>query len=231
MKKTFVYICRSGPNQELRYSLRSVDAFYPDADVWIVGGKPEWYIGNYIEVEQQDDPFENVRSSLDKIVNDSRIPNDIIIMNDDFFFVRHVETFAPYISGTLRDKIKHNLDNGITTSYVRRLERLNTHCKRYTDNPLDFDIHVPIHVKKNNLSLILDDNVMWRSNYGNRFIDPGSTVVMDDVKVYPRGSYFFKSYDYLSKRYPFFSTQDSTFVRVHAKMLRGMFPARSKFEA
>ena len=43
-----VYNCRPGKqNEELRYSIRSVMENLPHDNLWVVGGKPEWYTGNY----------------------------------------------------------------------------------------------------------------------------------------------------------------------------------------
>ena len=57
----FVYICKDGVNEELKYSIRSVVESFPEAIVWVVGGKPDWYIGNYIKVEQKESKYKNTR--------------------------------------------------------------------------------------------------------------------------------------------------------------------------
>ena len=36
----FIYICRVGENEELRYSIRSVLNSFPEANIWVIGGKP-----------------------------------------------------------------------------------------------------------------------------------------------------------------------------------------------
>ena len=46
----FVYICKEGVNEELKYSIRSVVESFPESNIWVVGGKPDWYTGNYIQV-------------------------------------------------------------------------------------------------------------------------------------------------------------------------------------
>ena len=53
----FVYICKDGENEELRYSIRSVLKNTKDAVIWVVGGKPNWYIGNYIKVIQDQNKY------------------------------------------------------------------------------------------------------------------------------------------------------------------------------
>lgn len=230
MNKTFVYLCRPGNNEELRYSIRSVATFYPDAQIWVVGGKPDWYRGNYIPVEQKSNAFKNVRTNLSAVIDNSQIPEDFIVMNDDFFFIKPVENIPFYVSGTLEDKIRIYEENDVITSYVTRLVDLENHCKRFRKPPLDFEMHVPIQVNKKKLSKVVNENVMWRSNYGNRFATNEEIEIIDDVKVYPKGQYDFKNYNYLSLKYPFVSTMDTSFAEVSRDMLRKMFPSKSKYE-
>ncbi len=226
----FVYICRNGENEELRYSLRSVQTFYPNSTVWVVGGKPDWYVGNFIPIKQVADAFQNVKNSLIAIMDNPNIPDEIVIMNDDFFFVRYVPAIKAYSSGTLHNKIVFNKSNGVNSPYIRRLNHLLRHCKKHKDTPLDFETHAPMLISKSKLSTIVNENVMWRSNYGNRFLSDNEIEVIQDVKVYSDSKYSFKSYKYLSFKYPFFSTQDSSFTEVYEKMLKNMFCIPSQYE-
>ena len=79
----FVYICRSGDNEELRYSIRSVIRSFPKANIWVVGGKPVWYKGNYIIVEQNQDKYTNALNNIIAICNSKEISVSFIFMNDD----------------------------------------------------------------------------------------------------------------------------------------------------
>jgi hypothetical protein len=231
VEKTFVYLCKNGDNEELRYSLRSVEKFFPGSKVWVVGGKPDWYVGDFIAVPSGPDVFENVRKSLSAIAANDSIPDDVVIMNDDFFFVRSMESIPCYISGTLRDRIMLNKANGVNSSYVRRLVQSYKHCKKIKSSPLDFDIHVPMPIKKNNLKEVVNDSIMWRSNYGNRFIKDTETIKINDVKVYVKQDYSFKSYDFMSLEYPFFSTSDDAFGLVYERLLANLLPQPSSYEA
>jgi len=46
----FVYICKDGVNEELKYSIRSVVESFPETNIWVVGGKPDWYTGRDISI-------------------------------------------------------------------------------------------------------------------------------------------------------------------------------------
>lgn len=227
---TFIYPCRPGDNEELRYSLRSVERFYPEADVWVIGGKPSWYSGNFVKVRQTADSFTNVKNSLSTIVDNPLIPDNVVIMNDDFFFLDRVDNFLFYVSGTLKDRILYDKINNINSTYTKKLTHLHNHCKRYTSLPLDFDLHVPMPVNKKKLSLIINESVMWRSNYGNRFAPKTKIKKIKDVKVYPKSIYSFKSYDYLNPKYPFISTHDESFLDVYNSLFKDTLSSPSKYE-
>jgi hypothetical protein len=231
MAKTFVYTCKIGNNEELRYSLRSIEAFYPDADVWVVGGKPDWYAGNFIPVAQTFTSYSNVKNSLAAVCKNKNIPDDIVVMNDDFIFVRKVEHIKHYYGGTLSDKILIYRKHKASPSYIRQLIDLYRFLKRRSKTLLDFELHVPMPVSKTLLAKIVNDEVMWRSNYGNRFVLEDTIEQIDDVKVYNGGNLSFKSYDYLSGEYPFISTQDNSFDTVYNNLLKDLFPKKSKYEA
>jgi hypothetical protein len=230
MTTTFIYLCKTGDNEELRYSLRSVEKFFPDSQVWVVGGKPSWYSGNFIKVDGSSDIFQNVKNSLAAIITEDLIPEDVVVMNDDFFFVKALDKIPYYISGTLKDRISFNRKNGVSSSYIRRLVQSYKYCKSYKNPPLDFDIHVPMPVKKQLLLEVVKEPIMWRSNYGNRFVKNDETTVIADVKVYSDSQNSFKSYDYLSLEYPFVSTNDESFKIVYENLFKDMFPERSKYE-
>ena len=86
-----VYICRSGDNEELRYSIRSMVANVPHDNLWVVGGKPSWYIGKHIPVKQSDDKYDNARNNLKAIVESSEISDRFILVNDDFYVTKPIK--------------------------------------------------------------------------------------------------------------------------------------------
>ena len=59
-----VYICGPGDNEELRYSIRSAVKNLKFDNLWVVGGKPKWYVGNYLEVIQNKSKYTNARNNL-----------------------------------------------------------------------------------------------------------------------------------------------------------------------
>jgi len=87
----YVYVCRPGDNEELRYSIRSTVKNLPEGRIWVVGGKPDWYTGDYIYVQQTGIGHPNVWKQLDVICATEDISDDFVLMNDDFFTVKKLD--------------------------------------------------------------------------------------------------------------------------------------------
>jgi hypothetical protein len=101
-----VYICRDGDNEELRYSIRSAVANLPHDNIWIVGGKPDWYTGNFIRTKQNGLKFDNARNNLNTACRKYEISSDFVLMNDDFYFMDKIDKIEMFHGGRLIDKIR-----------------------------------------------------------------------------------------------------------------------------
>ncbi len=215
-----VYICRVGENEELLYSIRSVEKNLPDSNIWVIGGKPNWYIGNYINVADEGGKFQNINKCYKAIIDEEKISEDFILMNDDFFILSPSNNYK-YYSGYLKDKIINHIEiNGIS-SYSRALRTAVEALKRQGINePLNYDIHTPMAFNKAKLAQVIDLSLAPRSMYGNVFIKDGLNI--DDVKVY---SYTKK----IQLDGNFISTEDDSFLLIKDKIV-DIFPNPSKFE-
>jgi hypothetical protein len=226
----FVYICRSGDNEELRYSIRSVINSFPDSTIWVVGGRPDWYCGNYIEVDQDKNTYTNAINNLKEICSSLEIDEDFILMNDDFFIINKIDTIGYFYGGTLLEKISLYKDLTGSSSYIDKLvttsNRLNK-CK--IEYPLDYELHVPFPMNKQKLSKVLNKNhrFLYRSIYGNLFSVGGSKI--EDVKIYDRTGLIKKSFDYHNSYTDFLSTTDSSFNMIEP-VLKEKFPNKSYCE-
>lgn len=181
----FVYACRSGENEELRYSIRSVKYFYPDSNIWVVGGRPRWYLGNYVEVNQDKNKHTNVLNNLLAICDSDKIPNGFVYMNDDFFILDQNNQINFYYDGTLEEKIKRYSETRGLNSYTKQLVNTKTKLNKLGFNfPLNYEMHTPMPIEKHKLKKCLKykTSVLWRSMYGNMFNVGG--IMMDDVKIY-----------------------------------------------
>lgn len=223
----YVYICRSGENEELRYSLRSVYKNAPDGRVWLVGGKPGWYSGDFIPVRPTSHKYNNARNNLQAIVTSSDISDDFVLMNDDFFVTKPIDSIQTYHGGLLSDKIKKYRSQPGASSYTNMLmATYRTLRRRGVDAPLDYELHVPMPMTKAGLSVALKTNVLWRSAYGNLHSVGGLQTV--DVKYY--GSTSLRSSYPLDGEMPYLSSEDNSFKEV-LPMLDRLFGLPCKYEA
>lgn len=216
----FVYICRPGKNEELRYSVRSVEKFLPDNNIWVVGGKPEWYKGKYIEVLDTAGKFDNINKCYKTILEENKISDNFVLMNDDFFLLSSKNNYR-YYSGLLKDKIiNHTTLNGFS-SYSKALTGAVKALKKMgIKEPLNYDIHTPMAFNKAQLGQVIDLSLAPRSMYGNIFIKDGLNI--DDVKIYNYTKEIDMGLDFIS-------TEDDSFKLIKDK-LETLFSLPSKFE-
>lgn len=223
-------MCRDGENEELRYSLRSLQENAPEGNVWLIGGKPWWYVGNHLYVPQKLSKYANARMSLKALCSDDRIDNNIVLMNDDFFFVKPVDVIEDYHGGLLSDKIDRYETMYPSGSYTRMLDiTMRNLNSRGINVPLDYELHIPMNMTRDKLSeTIKDKRSLWRSTYGNMYSVGGKQI--SDVKVY-NDTRRIDPYDWKSSDLPYLSTIDSSFDGEIAEMLKEMFPNPSKYES
>jgi hypothetical protein len=220
----FVYSCREGENEELRYSIRSVLSSFPDANIWVVGGRPSWYIGNYIKVDQVSNSHKNQLTNFQTICDSESISDNFILMNDDFFIINKIDSVEYFYGGLLQDKVDLYYSLVGDNSYVTRLMRTNSRLIKYgIDNPLDYEMHVPFPVNKAKFKSVLekDGRFNWRSIYGN-LLNVGGRQ-MKDVKVYHSGPLAKRSFDYKNTKTDFLSSLDESFILLKP-MLEELFP-------
>ena len=226
-----VYICRDGENEELRYSIRSAVKNLPHDKIWVVGGKPEWYIGNHIEVNQTRNKYANARQNLKALVASEKISESFILMNDDFYILNKIDS-VPYMHAkTLNEKIRAREDLFSGNSYNKLLKQtINSVSKRIDGPIIDYELHVPMIMEKKKLAHVLKFLGLWRSIYGNLFSVGG--IKMTDVKVYDESSIFYpNSYKLENLKYDYLSSNDDSFDKIKKTVLDILFPNKTIYEA
>jgi len=219
----FVYICRKGANPELRYSLRSVFQNTPFNDVWVVGGKPDWYSGNYIEVPQNADKYTNGKANLKAIIESKEIPKKFILMNDDFYITRPIDKIPVYHGGSLEEKAIEYLTFKGTSRHAQILmETVNFLKDQGIEEPLDYSLHIPMTMEKKKLEYAVEVGGAIRSVYGNINKIGGKKLPVHDVKVHMKEIPFPQSFDFQDPEtdVPFLSSNDMTFRMLYRTVLR-----------
>jgi hypothetical protein len=227
----FVYICKDGSNEELRYSIRSVVESFPDSKIWVVGGKPTWYTGNYIEVSQNLSKYRNAIENLKALCNSEDISNRFVLMNDDFYIVKNIDSIKDYHGGPLLEKINLYQKLNSNSNYTRKLAATYKKIKSLgIENPLDYELHVPMVMEKEKLKQTLQNNYqfLWRSIYGNVFNVGGEQ--MEDVKVYVKGPLVLKSYNIKKDDHIYLSSADTSFDILFNNILKKQFNKKTKYE-
>ena len=226
----FVYLCGPGPSEELKYSIRSLIKNFEDPEVVVIGNKPSWYAGKFISVNQNETKYANVHKNLEAAIASPQIEDKFVVMNDDFYIMKKIDSIGYVHEGTLKDKYKKYLSAYASYSYVKKIT--NTHDKLVRagiQDPLSYELHIPFLAEKEKLvEVVKYKNLLWRSMYGNMFNVGGDMV--SDVKVYLTSNMVFKDYDYHSGESPFLSTNDSSFKIIERDLLRGVFSQKSYLE-
>ena len=224
----YVYVCRSGDNEELRYSLRSIYKNCPEGNVWLVGGKPDWYTGNFIPVKNTTNKFENIKNCIKNASQQEGISEDFVLMNDDFFVLKPQSNIPTVHGGPLINRVNEYKRHVGSNSYVMLLSRTNSALRSMgIENPIDYDIHTPMIINKQKLLDVVDNKHSIRSWYGNIHNIGGTQI--QDVKRYDSAKYSFKNYKELDSNNPFLSTDDKSFKQVH-EYLDSLFSKPSPYE-
>ena len=228
----YVYICRDGDNEELRYSIRSVEKHMPPGRIWVVGGKPDWYKGNHIPVSQEDSKYDNAIENIRAACESRKISSDFVLMNDDFFAIKPVEKVLTYVSGFMVEKVALYSALSPRSLYTKKLLKTSWRLSKLGfELPRDYELHVPMIMNKSKLLAIINGypDCLWRSMYGNVYKVGG--IYITDVKYYVKDAMRVKSHDYGSSSYPFVSSEDDSFAILKRDLLRDMFPTPSSCES
>lgn len=228
----YVYICRPGENEELRYSIRSVIKNAKHDNIWVVGYKPDWYCGNFFSVPNIGSKFRNIRNCITTIPKIDEISEDFVMIEDDMFIVKQIQEMPIFHGGILKDRVNqlHSIDP--ESRYVQLLSLTDSYIKKHrVKEPINYDIHVPLVMNKKKIEKTINNrsSAFPRSTYGNLNHIGGEYT--DDVKVHLSGTWVAKSYDFESLRLPFISTDEhDSFEEVYEKVLKDMFPEPSPYE-
>lgn len=230
-----VYFVKNDPhNEELRYSLRTVEENWKYRDVWFYGGCPEGLKPDkHISVEQNGSTkFENVRDMMRRVCMNDEITEDFWLFNDDFFILKPMpENYQPQYNGTLYERIV-NIENRqglMATAYTKELRKLATELKKAKLGCLNYAVHKPMLINRKKMLEVLNrfpGQPMIRALYGNYYKIGGEDK--HDMKVELLD---FEKMGMVAEKWEFLSTSDESFERGTAgRFLRGRFNKRSRFE-
>lgn len=218
-------------DNELRYTLRSIDKFlFGAGQVFIVGDKPKWE-GNYTHISYPN-PYNGVRWRDRNIVNkmlmatkDQRIPEQFMVAHDDNFITApcDIDIWPYYHMGREWKGAGDywNVENNTREAFPDKI--IN-----------NFDLHCP-HIMTKEGIVNAAKSVDWTKEYGYciKTLYAVSNGIegefYSDLKI--RGQY---DLDYVSNIVTagrrFFSCSDTAWNPGISSFLKMKFPEKSKYE-
>jgi hypothetical protein len=231
-----VYVLGNGSrweDNELRYSLRSVEKHLKKYDkIIIVGEKPDW-VKNVIHIPKPDlhkEKETRIALKVKAACNDERVSKNFLFMNDDIFLTKpeHAPYYPNYYSGSVQEAWEKKNINMIYRGAIKNtLSAFHDREQKY------FDIHTPIIYNKDNFLEMMERHdwnmefsFIVKSLYGNRFRI--SATSLKDCKidhVYPREEILERI-----KNRPCFSVGDRGLTATMKDIIEKMFPEKSQYE-
>lgn len=225
-----VYVVKdSAYNDELKYSLRSVEKNFPHNRVWFYGGKP---IGVHPDkqiaiVQKGKTKWDRVRGLLGMICENDEITEDFVLFNDDFFVLQPVVNLPSFANGTLEGLADHimEMNNGRPSPYTNKIIEASMLLKKAKCKTHNFELHVPMIINREKMLKTREkfpDAPASRSLYGNyNKLKPRELNDSKIIKLTGKPG--------LSKI--FVSTDDRSFAEGEiGKYIRDMFPVKSRWE-
>jgi hypothetical protein len=219
-----VYVVRTGGNDELRYSLRSLANVTHDR-VWIVGHAEPWLVNVGVIPTPQPGvgKQEQVQANWAAMLDHPVISDPFIVMNDDIFITEPVAELIPWHRGPLAKHAAESPERPRNAGLARTVDLLKG---LGVDEPLSYETHTPLVVDRKGWAAALehcaaDPFMVPKSIYGNLahldgYYGGDVKVHSDDAKL-PIG--------------PFLSTSDRSWARHRAGWLvRDLFEQPSRYE-
>ena len=224
----FVKECRT--NEELRYSLRSVEKNFPHRKVFIFGGKPDdIHPDRFVPLKQYGTTkWEKVRNMLYKCCENKDVSDDFFLFNDDFFVMLPITEYKPMYDGSIYKRIvqiegrNYDTPSHYTAQLRKMVHELEHECP--SAPMLNYAVHMPMLVNKEKMLCVLKkfQSPMFRTLYGNYWNIGGEQ--MPDMKI-------LRTSQKIDESAPYLSSDDASFMnREIGRYIKATFTERSRFE-
>lgn len=225
--RDIVYILKDGIiSEELKYSLRTVEANFPHRYVWFVGGRRAGLKPDRAVYHRQNGPtkWDLIKSSMLEVIKQPELTDEFYLFNDDFFVMKPFEgEFINYADRSLTDRVEDfRKENPRLNRYAMTLLQAKEELTALGYGEINFDVHLPMLFEKSKVKSILTcSSPQMRSIYGN--INKLPYIDRCDVKVY--------RLDQVPDDMDFVSTNDRTFIHGNiGKYIRETYTTPSRFE-
>jgi|688.fasta_scaffold88607_1 hypothetical protein len=229
-----------GDNEELRHCLRGVEMYLSGVrNVVIVGELPKW-ITNVIHITATDDKGvawrdRNIYRKIVLAVNDERVSDDFLFMNDDHFLTKsfHAATFPYYyreydMIETINKMFK-NISWRTVVSNTRNFLLKNNYDVKM------FDTHCPIVYNRWRFGALQKADWDIPHGYGIKSLYANMNHIEG---IYQPDNKIFSSEDNHKRimgkinRYPFFSTDfiSPPHQKAQREIIQSIYSKKSKYE-
>jgi len=183
-------------NEELRYTIRSIEKNMPGHEIWFSGYCPRIFSQKVNVVENTtfgDNKYWRSHHNQLAAVKDSRVSDPFLLFNDDFFVMEPIEEFVDYHRGPLVESIARLEKQVGASGYLNGMKLTLDILKELgVADPLDYGLHIPLTIHKKEwlkawkIRKKYADNpypVHMRTLYGNLANVAQYENRMDDVKI------------------------------------------------
>lgn len=230
-----VYMVKdSEPNEELRYSLRSIEKNWgPHGKVWIFGGCPDGLKPDrFVPVEMtMPGKWENTHRLMRIICECNEISEDFWFFNDDFFVMQPTSEFMPQqFNGMLQNTIEDvEYWSGGVTYWTEQLRILINWAEREGFGTVNYEVHKPMLINRRKMLAVMErypDVLFTRSLYGN-YYKIGGVHNADVMIKHPAQEIGWA----IAQRQMFISTTEESFATGGVgDYIRAKFPDASRWE-
>ncbi|MBQ3474468.1 glycosyltransferase [Candidatus Saccharibacteria bacterium] len=221
-------------NEELRYSLRSVEQNWKYRNIWFCGGCPNGLKPDKMFPIKQEGflKWDRVRDMLIKVCENDDISENFWLFNDDFFILKPMaDDMQPQYNGELipyieRIEKKHQ---GREDAYTSRLRQANNTLKKMGYTTFNYEVHKPMLINRKKALEVLkkfEGTPCFRSLYGNYYAIGGINKHDMKIKVLNYGKMYL-----VEGTWEFLSTSDDSFNYGQVgTFLREKFYKKCRFE-
>lgn len=228
MRDIVYFVKDAEENEELRYSLRSIEKnFKEHGTVWFIGGCPEGLRPDrHMPFKQEHGKYGNVRAMLEIVLRSDEISDEFYLFNDDFFIMRSIKEIPYIYDGSIQKRVDQILKrHGRRTYYTSMLRRTIKRLERDGCTTLNYGVHIPMLIDKSKALKVCsryDKSLSFRNIYGNCCGVGGEQ--REDCKVVDLQAEPNKALTYLS-------TSDESFESgLIGEYIRGKFKKPSRWE-
>ena len=227
------FVKNEASNEELVYSLRSVEENFSYNRVWFCGGSPENVKPDRsFRFEQKGlNKWEKVRNSIIKVCENDNITEDFWLFNDDFYILRPLDENMPaQYNGDLEwyaNLIERK--QGTADKHTYSLKQAAKALKKAGLTTFNYEVHKPILINRQKALEVLEkfEGVpAFRSLYGNYWKIGGSSQHDMKIKVLN-----YQRMDQVELFWNFLSTSDESFRNGNVgEFIKRKFKKKSRFE-